>query len=84
MKTNRIEYNYGFLFLMLLLGVCQIACAKEPLMESYVKQSEPDTVLHKDSKYIAVFGDIQYYTSSGYLQYYASSLEWIATHKDNI
>ncbi len=53
-------------------------------MVAYVKQSEPDTVLHKDSKYIAVFGDIQHYTSSGYLQYYAGSLEWIAAHKDNI
>lgn len=66
MKTNRIAINFGFLFLMHLLGVCQIGCAKEPLIEPYVKKSEPDTVLHKDSKYIAVFGDIQYYISNGF------------------
>ena len=84
MKTNRIAYNFGFLFLMLLLGICQIGCAKEPLQEYYAKKSEPDTVLHKDSKYIAVFGDIQYYISNGYSQYYESSLDWISDHKDNI
>lgn len=84
MKTIRMAYNLEFLSLMVLLGICQIGCAKEPLLETSVKQNEPDTVFHKDSKYIAVVGDIQYYTSSGYLSYYEGALNWLASHHDNI
>lgn len=85
MKTNRIIVNFRFLVLIITLGICQIGCAKKPLIELYVKDSEPDTVLHNNSKYIAVIGDIQsYFTSPNNIPYYEGSLEWIASHNNNI
>lgn len=77
MKFN-LYYKISFIGLVLFLIICQIGCAKEPF------GIDPDSVLHKDSRYIAVLGDIQYYTSNGYLEYYEGSLEWIASHSNQI
>lgn len=62
----------------LLLSVGQISFAKTLLIE-------PDTVLHSDSRYIAVFGDIQNYIGRfAYMPYYVGSLQWVASHNDCI
>ena len=67
------------LLYILFLGLCQLSCAKEPIT------IDPDSVLHSDSRYIAVFGDIQmYFKSYYYMPYYSGSLEWIASHSDVI
>lgn len=45
----------------------------------------PDTVLNAESRYIAVFGDLQnYFTSNYYMDYYRGSLDWISQHTDQI
>ena len=48
-------------------------------------ESHPDTVLNTESRYIAVFGDIQnYFNTNTNMQYYRGSLEWISRHSSNI
>lgn len=45
----------------------------------------PDTVLNCNSKYIAVFGDMQiYFAYDSYVPYYQGALDWIANHSDRI
>lgn len=55
--------------------------------DAYNVDSKPveDTMLHENSKYIAVIGDIQIYTSSfNRSLYYFQTLSWISMHSDNI
>lgn len=84
MKKSKLIVKFRFLVLLLLLGGSQIGCSKDSLVLNTNIDNELDSVLHRDSKYIAVFGDIQSYTSSKYLSYYKKSLDWITAHSDNI
>lgn len=46
---------------------------------------QKDTVLHENSKYIAVIGDIQNYTRyPSLLPYYSQTLSWISSHSNSI
>lgn len=74
-----------FLLFNLSLCFCQLGCAKEPMEFAEKPIPDPDTVLHSDSRYIAIFGDIQAYTKNdSYLPYYRESLRWIVSHNDCI
>lgn len=74
-----------FLFFILSFCFCQLGCAKEPMEFVNQPRVDPDTVLHSDSRYVAVFGDIQKYTKDSVnIQYYEGSLQWIVNHNDCI
>lgn len=50
-----------------------------------IRDSFPDTVLNCNSKYIAVFGDMQcYFDSQSTIPYYQGALDWITNHADRI
>lgn len=73
------------MFFILSFCFCQLGYAKEPMEFADKSVSTPDTILHSDSRYIAVFGDIQvYFNSTVNMQYYEGSLQWILNHNDCI
>lgn len=74
--------RFALLAAFLVVSISQISCSKDPQWLDWVLYDTPDTVLHSDNRYIAVFGDIQKYTSSNsYMPYYRGSLEWIYSHR---
>lgn len=79
---NRFPLIAGVFIVFIL--ICHVQCSKQALAVPF-ELNEPDSLLHTDSKYIAVFGDIQEYTSHpGYMPYYVMSLDWITEHSDKI
>ncbi len=45
--------------------------------------SQAQSPLNPDSEYIAVFGDIQYYTNAGKIDLFKTSLRWISAQVEN-
>lgn len=73
-------------FLLLMVAVCffQTGCSKSVYANESLSE-EPDTILHNNSRYIVVIGDIQMYTETDqYMPYYEGTLNWIASHSDRI
>ena len=85
MKAKTILKKGMTTFAVVML-LCIVAAAQEhesPLPK--YSKSTPDAILNSNSRYIAVFGDIQnYITTKTNVQYYIESLEWIASHAGTI
>lgn len=76
--------------LVLLMAIALFAIptdlsAQSSRVSKQERAAQPDTVLNCNSKYIAVFGDIQaYFSWYNNIPFYRAALEWIANHSDRI
>ena len=82
MMKMELVYFKGFCKKVQLLGMCFLvvscmACSSED------KEDEPMVIMeyNASSEYIAVFGDIQYYTNLSYISLFRHSCDWILFQK---
>ena len=73
-----------FLMLGLFVGIALVVSCSDPLEIELSTQKKAKREYKDPSQYIAVFGDIQYYTNSIYDYLFRESLNWILQAKDTI